>query len=175
MLTIARVGTLILAINVGLLCAQLADAQRAQDPAPAPVPAQITAAKKVFISNAGQEINPRAGNLGIYSGGPDRAYNQFYAAVKNWGKYELVPAPADADLVLEMSFHQPIVWGEWVHSGPADDAHFRLVILDPKTRIVLWAFTEHVEWAHLQSNRDKNFDRALQNIVKDLQGLAGRS
>jgi hypothetical protein len=66
----------------------------------APVPAQIMAAKKVFVSNAGEERNP-AGDLD-FSGGPDRAYNQFYAAIKNWGQYEVVATPADADLVLEI-------------------------------------------------------------------------
>ena len=147
----------------------------AQEPVPAPVPAQISAAKKVFVSNAGQEVNPRAGVLGKYTGGPDRTYNQFYAAMKGWGKYDLVASPGGADLVVEISFLQPIVWVNLVDSGPRDDAHFRLVVLDPKSRILLWAFTEHVEWANLQSNRDKNFDEALQKIVKDLQGLAGKS
>ena len=37
-----------------------------------------------------------------YSGGPDRAYNEFYAAMKTWGRYELVAAPRDADLVFEI-------------------------------------------------------------------------
>ena len=141
----------------------------------APTPSQVATAKKVFISNAGQEINPRAGRLGHYTGGPDRAYNQFYAAVKSWGKYELVSAPSEADLVIEISFHQPIVWGKLVDSGPADDSYFRLIVIDPKTRTALWGFTEHVEWANLEGNRDKNFDQALQKIMKDLQGLAARS
>jgi hypothetical protein len=167
MLRMVAVGMLVAATG---LCSS-----GAQQLAPAPVPAQISTAKKVFISNAGQEVNPRAGVLGKYSGGPDRAYNQFYAAMKGWGKYDLVASPGDADLVVEISFLQPIVWGNLVDSGPKDDAHFRLVILDPRSRIVLWAFTEHVAWANRQSNRDKNFDEALQMIVKDLQGLAGKT
>lgn len=28
-----------------------------------------------------------------YSGGPDRLYNEFYAAMKSWGRYELVSTP----------------------------------------------------------------------------------
>ncbi len=113
--------------------------------------------------------------MGHYSGGPDRAYNQFYAAIKGWGKYEIVSVPSEADLVIEISFHQPIVWGKLAESGPSDDAYFRLTVIDPRTRTVLWGFTEHVEWANLQSNRDKNFDQAMQKLVKDLQGLAARS
>jgi hypothetical protein len=78
----------------------LLEAQQSKDVAPIPV--QIIAARKVFISNAGQESVP-----GAFSGEPDRTYNQFYGAIKNWGQYELVSAPADADLVLEISFTIP--------------------------------------------------------------------
>jgi hypothetical protein len=45
-------------------------------------------------------------------------------------------------------------------------------MVDPKTRIVLWAFTEHVESAKLQGNRDKNFNQALAKIVDDVKNLA---
>ena len=37
-------------------------------------------------------------------GGPDRTYNEFYAVVKGSGSYELVSAPAGADLIFEISF-----------------------------------------------------------------------
>jgi hypothetical protein len=59
--------------------------------------------------------------------------------------------------------------------GPADEPQFRLVILDPKTHATLWAFTEHVQWARLQGNRDKNFDQAMAKIVEDVKGLESRS
>ena len=50
-----------------------------------PVPPQITAAKKIFISNLGEE-NYHFVTSGFYSGGPNRAYNQFYDAMKTWGQ-----------------------------------------------------------------------------------------
>ena len=31
-------------------------------------------------------------------------YNEFYEHMKSWGKYQLVQAPADADLVFEIRF-----------------------------------------------------------------------
>ena len=31
-------------------------------------------------------------------------YNEFYAAMKSWGRYELVSSPADADMVFEIRF-----------------------------------------------------------------------
>ena len=63
--------------------------------APAPVP--IFSAKKVFVSNATGEIRLPLGN-------PDLAYDEFYAAMKSWGRYEIVSSPADADLVFEIRY-----------------------------------------------------------------------
>src|SRR5207302_11068504 len=71
-------------------------AQNKKELFPAPLPSQIYTSKKVFVSNGGDET------LGDYSGGPDRAYNQLYAALKGWGPYEPVSAPADAELVFEI-------------------------------------------------------------------------
>ena len=54
---------------------------------PAPIPTQILTAKKVFIANGGGDKSGY--DAAMYSGGPDRAYNEFYAAMKagdatNW-------------------------------------------------------------------------------------------
>jgi hypothetical protein len=49
-----------------------------------------------------------------------------------------------------------------------------LVILDPGTRVTLWVFTEHIVPAILLSNRDKNFDQALNYLVNDLRNVAGQ-
>ncbi len=53
-------------------------AQNQKELLPAPLPAQIFTGRKVFVSNAG-------GDTLDYSGGPDRAYNQIYAALRAWG------------------------------------------------------------------------------------------
>jgi len=174
MKTMFASGLLLLLVVVAMpLCAQTSPSPSSQNSPAAPLPPQIAAAKKVFISYAGQDKNPRAGFTGQYSGDRNRAYNQFYAAIKTWGRYEVVSAPTDADLVLELSFNQPIVWGKWADDTFSDDAFFRLVVRDPRTSIALWGFTEHVASANRKSNRDKNFDMSLENIVKDLQGLVG--
>jgi len=143
-------------------------------PAPAaPIPAQILAAKKVFLANAGGD-QPLLDD-GEFSGGVERAYNQFYAAMKTWGRYEMVGAPGDADLLLEIRFTVPPIAGRVARGdtigGRPYDPQFRLVIRDPKTNALLWAFTEHAQWAILQGNRDRNFDQALARIVSDVQGL----
>ena len=65
---------------------------------------QILSAKTIFIGNSGTESDPNAGRLGEFSGGPHRSYNEFYTAMKMLPRFALVPAPADADLVFEISF-----------------------------------------------------------------------
>ena len=80
---------------------QLSAAQTKQDEQ-APIPAQIVAAKKVFIANGGGDDPGMPDPL--FSGGSDRPYNQFYASLKSSGKYELVGSPAEADLLFEIRF-----------------------------------------------------------------------
>ena len=170
MRTITKLAILFAASATLLSSAQTARAQQDHEVLPAPLPSQIVAGRKVFISNAG--VDSRY----LYNGGPDRLYNQFYAAMKRWGRYELVPAPAEADLVLEIRLIAPI-GGVNVMNGSGSsrtDPQFRLIILDPGTRVTLWVFTEHIEPAVLQGNRDKNFDQAVNNLFNDLRNIAGQ-
>ena len=144
---------------------------------PGPIPNQILTAKKIFIANAGGDERSR--EEPYFSGGPDRSYNQFFAAMKSQGRYELVGSPAEADLLFEIRFSVPaidrqVVRGDTLGSASVDP-QFRLEIRDPKTNALLWAFTEHVQWAILEGNRDRNFDLASARIVTDVQGLAARS
>jgi hypothetical protein len=60
----------------------------------------------------------------------------------------------------------------WDSAAGLADAQFRLTIRDPKTNAVLWAFAEHVQWAVLQGNRDKNFEEGRARIVCGVQALA---
>jgi hypothetical protein len=143
-----------------------------------PIPSQIVTAKRVFISNAGGDDPGMPDPL--FSGGQDRSYNQFYSAMKSAGQYELVGSPAEADLLFEIRFmvvpdRRPT--GFWGPNGTGDvyDALFRLEIRDPKTNALLWAFNEHMEWAILKGNRDRNFDQASARIVSDVVALAGRA
>jgi len=164
-------------VAIALFLVPLARGQKPAEVLPAPLPAQIYTSKRVFISNAGGDNNY------LYSGGPDRLYNQFYVALQSWGRYQLVANPAESDLVLAVSFSNPFT-GDNSQRGngstqPAvgrsvSDPQFRLTIIDPGTRVTLWTFTEHVQVALLQSNRDKNFDQALAAIVNDLKNVAGQ-
>lgn len=83
--------------------------------------------------------------------------------MKGWGKYELVPTPADADLVLEIRFI--------ADGGSPAQPQFRFAILDSKTHVVLWAFTERVEGANREATARKNYDQAMANLVDDVKKL----
>ena len=133
-------------VATALLLVPFADGQKSTDVLPAPFPVQITRGKTVFISNVGGDTND------LYSGGPNRLYNQFYAVIQSWGRYQLVAGPGDADLVLAISFSNQFVGDkdprENGSSSPSvgrslTDPQFRLTVLDPGTRVTLWTFTEH--------------------------------
>jgi hypothetical protein len=162
------------ALAITLIAVQGAAGKDTKEAAPGPTPTQITLAKSVFIANAGGEENPSDNQ---FKGGPDRAYNQFYEEMKTWGRYELVSAPADADLLIELRFTQTRVASDPQEALKLDvvyDPQFRLVVRDPRTQAVLWGFTEHLQWAILQGNRDKNFDQGMARVVADIKGLAAR-
>lgn len=129
-----------------------AAAQQPNDPPAAPIPIQIITCKKVFISNGGSTSN---------WGAPNQAYNEFYAAMKSWGKYELVPAPAEADLVFEIRF---------ARNYPSSE-QLRLVIRDPKTNTVLWTASENVLDANRAATARKNFDRAMAALIDDVKKI----
>ena len=150
-------------------------AQAAQgDASPAPVPTAIFTAKRIFISNAGADsgLFPHP-----FSGTPDRAYNEFYGFMQGWGRYEIVAAPADADLVFELRLMAPNGPSNANKQKGASDPlpMFRLVIYDAKTRFVLWALTESIEEAYVQRTHDRNFDESLGMLVGDLKQVLSRA
>jgi hypothetical protein len=153
MLKIIQRGVLALIFPAALLLPSVLKAQQPKDTGP--IPAQIVAAKKVFISNG-------SGECGVfYCSTPQQPYNEFYTGMKNWGRYELVTAPSDADVVFEIA----------TPSSPGALPDVRLVILDPKTRLVLWTLDEYVRQAARQATGRKNFSKAVSTLVQDVQKL----
>jgi hypothetical protein len=134
--------------------------------ATAPVPPLLLSAKTVFISNAGADsgLFPHP-----FSGDPDRAYNEFYADVESWGRYQVVASPAQADLIFELQLTAPSGPSNADKSKGASDPlpMVRLVIYDRTTHYVLWALTESIEPATLQKTHDHNFDEAVADLVLD--------
>jgi hypothetical protein len=163
---IARV--LVLCMMTLPLSAQVTQSQK-QAPS-APVPPQILAAKKIFIANAGGDEMTE--NDPVFSGGPARAYNQFYAAMKSWGHLDLVGSPGEADLLIEVRQDVSAVTPPG-KGGSAYIPQFRVKIRDPKTNALLWGFNVHAEFGLGQGASDRNFDQAIEQLVADVQGLIG--
>jgi hypothetical protein len=164
--TFARIGIFVMVVAITLLPVPIAIAESAPGTPAAPIPIQMLTAKKVFISNG---ENP----LDVAFESPNQTYNEFYAQIKNWGKYELVPAPADADLVFDI--------GSVVLTGPTSVTNgsggsgsilqLRLTVLDLKTHVVLWTFTEQVQGWNRKATGLKNFDQAMGKLVDDVKKL----
>ena len=168
MLQIPKSQICCVALMVALSSGSFLDAQqtKAQPTEAAPLPIQIVSAKKIFVSNASVEGSSLPTSQRRED--PDRAYQEFYAAIKNWGRYELVNTPADADLVFEIRFASPVVGCEKICDY---DPQFGLTIFDVKTHFTLWTLTQPIEHANRKATADKNFDQGMTNLVASLKKL----
>ncbi|MFT4114037.1 hypothetical protein [Silvibacterium sp.] len=144
------------------------------DSAPAPIPAKIAQAKTVFLSNEGSDggLFPHP-----FTGTESRAYNQLYAALRQWGRYDLVGDPAGADLVFAVQLLAPKGPQNADKTKGASDPlpQVRLVIYDRPTHYALWAITWPIEGANLQKTHDRNFDDAVDALVSELKSVAGQA
>ena len=154
---LSMVGVLLIILLIA--CPNLR-AQQPTEPPAAPLPAQILSARKVFIGNT---FGDRDVRIAKYVGGPDGIYNQFYADVKNGGRFEPVGTPADADLVLDVTLG--------VFPLNAGYAAFRLSILDPKSNVLLWTIAEPIDPAFLAKTWRRNLTQALGRLADDLKAL----
>jgi hypothetical protein len=146
---------------------------------PAPVPQQVLKARAVFIGNGGGESYGADTyfHLTKFDGGPNRAYNSFYAAVKEWGHYDLVGATDVADLLLAIRFTNPAVDRanpnassdqphDWIY-----DPQLNLSMNDPRTGLTLWTITEHIEPSDDRAVANRHFDDAVTRLIGDMQRL----
>jgi hypothetical protein len=85
-----------------LLTMLTAACARNEAPPPQPPPpgviSRVTAAKTIFLSNAG--VNDYFAN--DIPGGANVAYNELYAALQQWGYFQLADSPAHADLIFQI-------------------------------------------------------------------------
>jgi len=125
----------------------------------APVPTPLLNGKRAFISYEQGDVTafPSA-----YSGGPERAYSEFFAQMKTWGRFELVLDPSDADVVFAVRF---------VDSPGLSVPQIRVGISDGKTHVALWGFVEQVDPAFFKKHRDASFSDSVQLLVADVQQL----
>jgi hypothetical protein len=138
------------------ICAQRSSAAKGINNLSAPVPTPLLNGKRVFIS---YELGDVTSFPSAYSGGPERAYNEFFTQMKAWGRFELVMDPSDADLVFAVRFVD------------APMPQIRVGISDGKTHVSLWGFVEQVDPALFKKHRDASFSASVQLLVSDVQTL----
>jgi hypothetical protein len=125
----------------------------------APVPDPILKGKKAFIS---YELGDVASFPSRYSGGPERAYSEFLAGMKSWGRYEIVTDPKQADVIFAVRFVDP---------PEIPKPQIRVGIMDPVTHASLWGFVEEVDFAFRKKSRDADFSDTVQQLVADVHQL----
>ena len=147
---------------------------------PAPVPAPIPAARKVFISNAG--VDPISLQILRQVGDAGDPFNQFYAAMKRWNRFDLVGAPSEADLVFEVRFatelancKQESLIRFWPEPLPDLEAQLKVTILDAKTHFILWTVDAPVAFPRPKANWSKSLDQGVVLLVEGVKGLAGET
>ena len=158
-------------VCTALLSAHVVSAQQSAVTSTAPIPSAILAAKTIFLVNA-------ASDSGMFpspfTGDPDRAYNQFYTALKASGRYELVADPSDADLVLELHLQNTPNFTSSAKPAPVFPV-FCLKIFDKKSHFMLWERSEWIDFSILQKTHDRNFDHALTVLLSDFLALSGKA
>jgi hypothetical protein len=159
-----KIGMLIPLILAVLCLVPFSASQQSAEVPAAPLPAQLLHARKVFVVNAEGDNDPR---IAKYEGGPNGIYDQFYADVKNSGKFEIVDSPADADVALSVSLT--------VFAVVPGYPRFRLSILDPKSNVLLWTISEPVDPAFLTKTARRNIAQSLARITQDLIAVVPRN
>lgn len=135
-------------------------------PPPAPLPSQVTQAKTVFLTNGG---------------GSELAFDAFYQAFKQWGKYEIVGSPDKADLVITLQYWVEKNGSRTVpvtntytgrttyYSHENVDPQLKMTVLDAKTKEELWSMIDHRRLARLESNREKETVNSAVRLVDELK------
>jgi hypothetical protein len=124
----------------------------------APIPAQLTTAKTVFLANAGS--TPTNSQLAIVT------YNNVYQGLAAQNRYQLTSAPADADLIFEVS-----VISIFQGQSASNAQYIQLVIRDAKSQSLLWTISEDIGVAYTEKTGQKNADAAAAKLVADVGSL----
>jgi hypothetical protein len=125
----------------------------------APMPPQLRSAKTVFISNAGGEP------LSDWKNRPVQPYNAFYATIKSWARFKVVPTPAEAELIFQISV---------VRSEPLV---LRLTILDSKTQAAMRELDQDIRGDQTVRGsfaEQKDLDKTIAALVTSVAKLTGQ-
>ncbi|MGA3047315.1 MAG: hypothetical protein ABSD67_11865 [Terracidiphilus sp.] len=154
----ALVG-LCLCCAISVCAQQRSSAAKGVNRLAAPVPTPLLNGKRAFVS---YELGDVTAFPSAYSGGPERAYSEFFTQMRAWGRYELVMDPSEADVVFAIRF---------VDSPGLPLPQIRVGISDGKTGVALWGFVEQIDPAFFKKHRDASFTESVQLLVGDVQAL----
>ncbi|AEU36148.1 hypothetical protein [Granulicella mallensis] len=162
----------LLSLCLLLLLLTVACLKVAPPPSPPPSPdviARMTSAKKIFLSNGGEDHQ----FVRDIPGGPNEAYNELYASLKQWGRFQLVASPAQADLIFEIhgAERPPDLISTSMDSRHSEVTYFpaflNLSVLDPSTQSSLYVITI---WA----GRDTTIPKGKIAFTKSIGTLTDR-
>jgi len=146
-----------------------------KDIAPAPLPSEIVQAKKVYL------LNGQTTSQGLTENGNNLAFDALYSQMKEWGKFELVGSPKNADIVIELQYRPYssgsssfTIYNTYTHtsqtiSGTGGGADFAIVIYDANSKEQLSTFTDSCGFARLVSNQRKEVVLSVGRLVEQLK------
>jgi hypothetical protein len=159
------------------MTATVAFAQKGKHPPPPPPPpplaviAKVTASKKIFVSNAGADTY----FVHDIPGGANVTYDEFYAALKQWGYFELVDSTRQADLIFQIQGTEQLPDVENDGRGVLNKNYsaafyppmLNLSILDPSTRDLLYKIV-------LPAGRGSNIPRGKIAFTQSIDALTAQ-
>jgi hypothetical protein len=134
----------------------------------APLPPVIQNAKTVFITNAG-------------GSGTSLAFDEFYAEMKKWGRFQLAPSPDQADIVAELKYviedkgertgstYNSYTKQTSIYSYDVTDPQLILSIFDAHSNALLWSTTDHRRLARREKNRDKETVNSADRLINEVK------
>jgi type II secretory pathway pseudopilin PulG len=133
-----------------------------------PVPSQIRSAHTIFFTNAGADPN--------FPIDSTQVYNEVYAALQQWGHYQLVSAPAQAELIFRLRnvVTTTNVTGAHGSVTPIVSPGFRLTIVDTRTMVPLWTVTSPILLKGRGDTLAHWENLSITNLVSRLKVLAGQ-
>jgi hypothetical protein len=161
-----RHSVLAIVAIAGLMLAPIA---RTEPVSPSPaslVPTQLLSARKAFLSNAGLDGSSIVALNTFAKAKNDIPYADFVSAMKSWGQYDCVAAPADSDVVFEFRVESAL--SSLIGSFASYSTYLSVVILDTKTHFVLWTVKVPLD---VNKKFDQNVGTSVANLLDSIKSL----
>jgi len=174
-----------------MLLAAVSWAASPQQASPVQPENRAASAKKIFISNLITVVPPIRTGAGQLRGPMVQPYDAVYAAMKNWGRYEVVLTPGEADLVLETEYktdcrtrqvviHERSFLGEHDATIPQSEVqticvpHVTLRAFDAQNHSALWSSEITIHESRLYGGTvDQSFRQTILVLLNQFARFAG--